>query len=281
MFHGKGSAASGSPARLQPAGSCPDTSPARQRLKTPAPRFLAQSHERPISIYISRLPPPSRLPLRRHVLPRHPPLRSPLLLFVPFSSSFATPPSISFSSPHPPTTRIHVPAPIDLIPFRTSLVSRISIPRDGELDSPYSLSPSPETSLITFSPLRRLSPATMGNKRPASEAIRPSTPKSAAKRQRALSGLPRLVTPPRPATPARPPRIPRFSPDPITTTADRRLVQEFHMLSTPQLVALVKDVEARFRKLAQFEANEIRRAQALGFAEKNSPLVVRRQHVAW
>lgn len=51
------------------------------------------------------------------------------------------------------------------------------------------------------------------------------------------------------------------------------------MLSAPELVALVKDVESRFRKLAQFEADEIRRAQSLGFAERNSPLV--RETAAW
>lgn len=121
----------------------------------------------------------------------------------------------------------------------------------------------------------------MGIKRTATEAARPSTPKSAAKRQRTPSGQPRLVTPPRPATPARPPRMPRFSPDPIATAAETKLVQQFHMLSAPQLFALVKDVEARFTKLAQFEANEIRRAQALGFSEGNSPLVVGRQPIAW
>lgn len=57
-------------------------------------------------------------------------------------------------------------------------------------------------------------------------------------------------------------------------------MQQLHVLSGPELVALVKDVEVRYRKLAAFEADEIRRAQALGFG-RNSPLVARRQTTAW
>eukprot|EP00177_Eucheuma_denticulatum_P007561 GFKZ01013767.1.p1 GENE.GFKZ01013767.1~~GFKZ01013767.1.p1 ORF type:complete len:129 (+),score=10.37 GFKZ01013767.1:32-388(+) len=114
------------------------------------------------------------------------------------------------------------------------------------------------------------------HKRTAAEAAYPPHPTPASKRQRSASGLARPVTPPRPATPARPPRMPRFSSHPT----DRKLVQQLHMLSAPELVALVKDVEMRYRKLATFEAEEIRRAQALGFG-RNSPLVVRKQTTAW
>lgn len=65
--------------------------------------------------------------------------------------------------------------------------------------------------------------------------------------------------------------MPRFHDTSPSASADSRLVQHLHQLSGAQLVALVKDVEARYRKLAQFESEEIRRAQALGFSPRNLP----------
>ena len=107
-------------------------------------------------------------------------------------------------------------------------------------------------------------------KRTAIEAGRPSTPRRATKRSRAPNGMTRNVLT---TSPARPPRMPRFDHE-STALTERRLLSQINHLSPPELVQLVKDVENRFRQLAAFEAEEIRRAQALGFASRNSPLAV-------
>lgn len=74
-------------------------------------------------------------------------------------------------------------------------------------------------------------------------------------------------TPPRgPQTPGRPPRMPRFDRERATGASDRRMVQRLDLLTAGELIALVKDVELRFRQLAAFETEEIRRAQRVGFS---------------
>lgn len=60
--------------------------------------------------------------------------------------------------------------------------------------------------------------------------------------------------------------MPRFDRDRATAASDRKLVHRLNGLSAPELMAVVKDVEMRFRQLAAFESDEIRRAQRLGFA---------------
>lgn len=81
------------------------------------------------------------------------------------------------------------------------------------------------------------------------------------------SSFPPALTP----TPARPPRMPRFDRHRASAgKADRKLVNKLNALSATELVAVVKDVELRFRQLAAFEAEEIRRAQRLGFAHSHS-----------
>lgn len=72
-------------------------------------------------------------------------------------------------------------------------------------------------------------------------------------------------------TPARPPRMPRFDRQRASVNkTDRKLVNRLNVLSPTELVAVVKDVESRFRQLAAFEAEEIRRAQRLGFGLSHS-----------
>lgn len=77
-------------------------------------------------------------------------------------------------------------------------------------------------------------------------------------------------------TPRRPPRPPRFDrPSNVLGSAggpsssgpsERVFVSQLYRLSAAELLNLVKDVEIRFHQLAAFEAEEIRRAQRLGFA---------------
>lgn len=58
-------------------------------------------------------------------------------------------------------------------------------------------------------------------------------------------------------SPARPPRMPQ------QTTNDWRLVRHLNRLNPRELLVLVRSVERRYHKLVDFEAQEIRRAQAL------------------
>lgn len=77
-----------------------------------------------------------------------------------------------------------------------------------------------------------------------------------------------LSSPPPPpgmTTPARPPRMPRFDRERAAGPTDRKIVHRINALSATELMDLVKDVELRYRQLAAFEAEEIRRAQLLGF----------------
>lgn len=77
-------------------------------------------------------------------------------------------------------------------------------------------------------------------------------------------------------TPRRPPRPPRFErPSSVLASSvgaasngpsERMFVSQLYRLSAAELLTLVKDVEIRFHQLAAFEAEEIRRAQRLGFA---------------
>lgn len=69
------------------------------------------------------------------------------------------------------------------------------------------------------------------------------------------------------STPRRPPRMPRFE----RTKAGNDVVQRLNSLSPHDLIALVKDVEVRYRQLSAFEAEEIRRAQRLGFSLTCTP----------
>lgn len=74
--------------------------------------------------------------------------------------------------------------------------------------------------------------------------------------------MPIIVSPNGPATPARPPRMPQFR----QNAHDWRLVRHLNQLGPRELLVLVRTVERRYRKLAKFEAAEIRRAQALGLS---------------
>lgn len=98
--------------------------------------------------------------------------------------------------------------------------------------------------------------------------LSPFNPLSAS---RLPMGAPSLERPPMSGsptpTPARPPRMPRFDNHRASiVAADRDLVNRLNKLTPTELVAVVKDVEMRFRQLAAFEAEEIRRAQRLGLA---------------
>lgn len=108
--------------------------------------------------------------------------------------------------------------------------------------------------------------AAMTEKRAAAGADRAGRP---AKRLRAALGAPVSVSPSGPATPARPPRMPQFR----HSAQDWRLVRHLNQLCPRELLVLVRTVERRYRKLAEFEAAEIRRAQALGLARAQGPLV--------
>lgn len=139
---------------------------------------------------------------------------------------------------------------------------------------PYLPTPSPPRTSTFALPV-------MTTKRTAADATHPTSPPSSAKRQRSQNGLPRPANSPLPATPARPPRMPRFDHDHATATADKKLVNRLNRLTAQELLTLVKDVELRFRQLAAFESEEIRRAQKLGFTRANSPLKVMMQTTAW
>lgn len=90
-------------------------------------------------------------------------------------------------------------------------------------------------------------------------AHRPSTPHA----QQQQHQLPHTCL----STPRRPPRMPRFE----RTKAGNDVVQRLNSLSAHDLIALVKDVEVRYRQLSAFEAEEIRRAQRLGFSLTCTP----------
>ncbi|CAN8067813.1 unnamed protein product [Agarophyton chilense] len=129
----------------------------------------------------------------------------------------------------------------------------------------------------------------MGVKRSAGDATRASSPKESgsavAKRQRTtVSGQSKAVSTPPPATPARPPRMPRYMGDTLLKPTIKRL----DGMNSQQLIALLNKVEMRFRRLAMFEAEEIRRAQKLGFTvahqrrvHEQSPFHVALHTAAW
>ncbi|PXF48599.1 hypothetical protein BWQ96_01451 [Gracilariopsis chorda] len=116
----------------------------------------------------------------------------------------------------------------------------------------------------------------MGTKRLASDATRSTTPRqttsAVAKRLRTtLSGQSKPISPPPPATPARPPRIPRCCTSSALDSTHRSAVNRLDGLNAQQIIALLNKVEMRFRRLAVFEAEEIRRAQMLGYATSATP----------
>ncbi|KAI0564893.1 hypothetical protein FGB62_22g544 [Gracilaria domingensis] len=191
------------------------------------------------------------------------------------------------SSPYNLAPRPRPPPPPATAPRTLSVFERVAAPR---LCSPsparffqQPLSPHPPTP----PPPRFL--RIMGVKRSASDATRVSTPRqngsNIAKRQRTnVTGQSKPISTPPPATPARPPRMPRYMGDAMLKPALKRL----DGMNAQQLIALLNKVEMRFRRLAAFEADEIRRAQKLGFAVTHqrrvydhSPLNVALQTAAW
>lgn len=104
----------------------------------------------------------------------------------------------------------------------------------------------------------------------------PERPRSAKRQRGAGGGALSVDTPSTGAgtgAAGRPPRMPACA-------RDWRLVRHLNQLAGRELLALVRDVETRYRKLAAFEAQEIRRAQALGLGAHCRPLASPMQLVA-
>lgn len=114
----------------------------------------------------------------------------------------------------------------------------------------------------------------MGHKRDANDVCRPFQPKPHAKRQRAVGGLPRHVSPPFSATPARPPKMPTFKND----NADRSVTSHLQALSGSELYAMLKDMEKAYRRYTEFEIDEVQRATRMGHWPSRKTGVIKHQY---